>query len=72
VRVRDVPSLMRKQIAAALEEFLWVETSTEILGALRPLLIEHTGLADAAPTELDRSEYAELAEACFQVIAQHC
>lgn len=72
VRATEVPTLIRRQITEGIEEFLWVETSTEILGALRPLFAEHGGLTADAPAELDRAAYGEVAEACFGVVAEHC
>jgi hypothetical protein len=70
--LRDVPALLREQITAGIEEFLWVETSTEIEGALRALLTEHKGAVAVAPRPLEREAYREFAQACWQIIADNC
>jgi hypothetical protein len=72
VSLRNVPVLLREQITAGIEEFLWVETSTEIEGALRALLAEHMGAVAAAPKPLERDAYREFARACWQIIADNC
>jgi hypothetical protein len=72
VSLRDVPALLREQITAGIEEFLWVETSTEIEGALRALLAEHQGAVTMAPKPLEREAYREFAGACWQIIADNC
>ncbi|MEP7122294.1 MAG: hypothetical protein ABJE95_15340 [Byssovorax sp.] len=72
VRLQDVPGLLRTQVTQGVEEFLWVETSTEIEGALGPLFASHRGLIAVPPPRLDRSVYREFAEACWTIIVEHC
>jgi hypothetical protein len=71
-RLRDVPMLLREQITDGIEEFLWVETSTEIQGALRSLFAEHRSAVTVDPAPLEREAYREFAGACWQIIADHC
>ena len=72
VGLRDVPVLLREQITAGIEEFLWVETSTEIQGALNSLFAEQRSAVNVAPAPLEREAYREFAGACWQIIADHC
>jgi hypothetical protein len=70
--LRDVPMLLREQITDGIEEFLWVETSTEIQGALRSLFAEHRSAITVDPAPLEREAYREFAGACWQIIADNC
>jgi hypothetical protein len=72
VRLQDVPGLLRSQVTKGVEEFLWVETSTEIEGALGPLFAAHRGLMPGALPSLDRGVYQDFAEACWTIIVEHC
>lgn len=71
VQLREVPTLVRDQICMGIEEFLWLETANEIEGALVPLFAEHKGLMNGPPPTLDRSLYAEFAEACWGIISEY-
>ena len=68
VSLRKLPNLLREQVIAGIEEFLWVETSAEIEGALGPLYASHRDIA-AEPPELKREFYRELAEGCWLLVA---
>jgi hypothetical protein len=68
----DVPALLREQVTAGVEEFLWVETSTEIQGALRALFAEHRNAVKVDPAPLERDAYREFSAACWQIIADNC
>lgn len=72
IRLQDVPGLLRTQVTKGVEEFLWVETSTEIEGALGHLFAAHRGLMPGAAPTLDRSDYKDFAEACWTIIVEHC
>ncbi len=72
VSLRDLPTMLREQITAGVEEFLWVETATEIEGSLKALFAEHRDAAPAEPAPLEREAYREFAGACWQIIADNC
>ena len=72
VGLRDIPTLLREQITNGIEEFLWVETSTEIQGALNSLFAEQRSAVNMAPAPLEREAYREFAGACWQIIADNC
>jgi hypothetical protein len=72
VSLRDIPGLLRDQITTGIEEYLWVETSTEIQGALRSLFAEHHGAVTVDPAPLEREAYRDFALACWQIIADNC
>lgn len=70
VHLREVPTLIRGQICAAIEDFLWLETANRIEAALVPLFTQHAGLLSGPSPTLDRSLYKEFAEACWEIIAE--
>lgn len=72
VALRDVPAVLREQITHGIEEFLWVETSNEIEGALRGLFAEHANAIQVEPPRLERETYRDFAAACWQMIADNC
>ena len=72
VPLREIPVLLRSQISAGIEEFLWIETSAEIEGALRPMLAQHRDVMPVTPATIDRATYREFADACWAIIAERC
>ncbi|AKT42409.1 uncharacterized protein CMC5_066350 [Chondromyces crocatus] len=73
VPLREIPVLLRNHITTGIEEFLWIETSAEIEGALRHLLAEHKGVMPInTAINLDRSTYREFADACWAIIKENC
>lgn len=72
VPLREIPVLLRNQISAGIEEFLWIETSADIEGALRPMLAAHRDVMPITPATVDRASYREFAEACWAIIAERC
>ena len=68
------PALIRTRIVDALEEFLWVETSAELSGALSQLFAQkaYEGLVGEPHINLDRGVYHQFAEACWDLIVEHC
>jgi hypothetical protein len=68
------PTLIRSRIVEALEEFLWVETSAELSGALSQLFAQraYSGLVAEPRVEVDRAVYRQFAEACWDIISEHC
>jgi hypothetical protein len=72
VPLREIPVLLRNQITAGIEEFLWIETSAEIQGALEHMLAEHKGVMPVTPQSLERATYREFADACWAIIAERC
>lgn len=71
VHLREVPTLIRGQIVAAIEDFLWLETAQKIETSLEPLFAQHSGLMSGPMPTLDRSLYREFAEACWEIIADY-
>ncbi|HXK20919.1 MAG TPA: hypothetical protein VNG33_24075 [Polyangiaceae bacterium] len=68
------PALIRSRIVDALEEFLWVETSGELSGALSQLFAQraYEGLLAKPHIAVERDVYHQFAEACWDLIAEHC
>ena len=67
VTLRELPELIRRQVVDAIEEFLWVETSNDIQGALSSMFASQRGIL-AEPPALDREAYRELAGGCWRLI----
>ncbi len=67
VPLRELPVLIRTQVVAGIEEFLWVETSNDIQGALSSMFGAQRGIL-AEPPELERAAYRAFAERCWQLI----
>jgi hypothetical protein len=73
VRLKESPVVVRQRIVEGIEEFLWVETSTELSGALEQLFHQdkYRGVADLAP-RVERRLYAQFAGACWDIIQDNC
>jgi hypothetical protein len=72
VSLRASPAVIRDRIIEGIEDFLWVETSNELDGALRGLLAKYdwSKLVDRPAPEIDRSVYREFAEACWHLVSE--
>lgn len=72
--LRESPLVIRERIIEGIEEFLWIETSTELTGAIRQLFVQprYQGLTAEGPPEVDRQSYREFAEACWDIVSENC
>ncbi len=70
VRLAELPHLLREQVLDGIEEFLWVETSNDIEGALRSMFAARRGIVDEPPT-LERSAYRSFAMGCWKLMTEH-
>jgi hypothetical protein len=72
--LRESPVVIRDRIIEALEEYLWIETSTELSGAVHQLFQQprYHGLLAGGPPDLKRSSYRQFAEACWNLISENC
>jgi len=72
--LRESPIVIRGRIVEGVEEFLWIETSTELRGALQQLFSQpqYQGLLADGPPELQRATYRKFAEACWDIISENC
>jgi hypothetical protein len=71
VSLKESPVVIRNHIVAGIEEFLWVETSTELEGALSQLFSENTEIIKKSAVTIDRVAYQEFAERCWEIIAEY-
>ena len=73
VSLRTSPAVIRDRIIEGIEDFLWVETSNELDGALRQLLArcDWSRLVDKPPPEIDKSVYREFAEECWSLVSNN-
>jgi hypothetical protein len=74
VEIGEHPLLIRRRIVEAIAEFLWVETSSDLSGALSQLFAQrdYAGLVEGHAVDLPRAVYDEFAAACWQLVADHC
>ena len=73
VSLRASPAVIRERIVEGIDDFLWVETSNELDGALKGLLARYdwSRLVDRPPPEIDRAVYREFAEACWHLVSNN-
>ncbi|MEZ4295672.1 MAG: hypothetical protein R3B70_11900 [Polyangiaceae bacterium] len=73
VSLRTSPKLIRDRIIEGIEDFLWVETSNELDGALHGLLARYqwSKLVDRPAPEIDREVYREFAMACWDLVSNN-
>jgi hypothetical protein len=73
VSLRTSPAVIRDRIIEGIEDFLWVETSNELDGALSLLLARYdwSKLVDKPRPEIDRAVYREFAEACWLLVSNN-
>ena len=72
-KLKESPVIIRARIVEGLEEFLWVETSTELGGALAQLFSQekYRGVVQAVP-RVERQLYADFAATCWDIIQDNC
>lgn len=72
--LRESPMVIRERIIEGIEEFLWIETSTELTGAIRQLFLQpqYRGLTAQGPPEIERRTYRKFAEACWDIVSENC
>ncbi len=71
VSLRQSPVSIRNHIVAAIEEFLWVETCSELEGALFQLFAEHRSVLPVENLTIDRELYTRFAQACWEIISEY-
>jgi hypothetical protein len=73
VSLRASPTMIRDRIVEGIENFLWVETSNELDGALAQLVARYdwSKLVDRPAPEMDRVAYREFAEACWHLVSNN-
>jgi hypothetical protein len=72
--LRQSPTAIREHIISGIQEFLWIETGTEIAGATQQLFLQpcYAGISDSGPPEINRETYREFAEACWDIVSRNC
>lgn len=72
--LRESPLVIRERIVEGIQEFLWIETSTELTGAVQQLFLQprYQGLTAAGPPQLERDTYRQFAEACWDIVSENC
>ncbi|MFO0590417.1 MAG: hypothetical protein U0441_22935 [Polyangiaceae bacterium] len=73
VSLRASPAVIRERIIEGIEDFLWVETSNELDGALQGLLARYdwSKLVDRPLPEIDRAVYRSFAEECWNIVSNN-
>jgi hypothetical protein len=69
----EQPVAIRTHIVGAIAEFLSVETSAELSGALSQLFSQsaYAGLIESSAIHLDRKTYDDFAQACWEIVADY-
>jgi hypothetical protein len=72
--LQQSPMIIRAHIVDGIQEFLWIETGTEITGAVQQLFLQpkYQGICEQGPPEVGRDSYRELAEACWEIVSNNC
>jgi hypothetical protein len=72
--LRQSPIVIREHIISGIQEFLWIETGTEIAGAAQQLFQQpkYHGLSPDGPPAIERETYRDFAEACWEIVARNC
>ncbi|MFO0659052.1 MAG: hypothetical protein U0165_04380 [Polyangiaceae bacterium] len=71
VSLRESPVAIRDHITSAIEEFLWVETCSDLEGALFQLFAEHRSVLPVESLTIDRELYTRFAQACWEIVSEH-
>jgi hypothetical protein len=69
----EQPVALRSHIVGAIAEFLLIETSAELSGALSQLFSqrEYAGLIESSEIQLSPSTYEDFAQACWEIVADY-
>ena len=72
--LRESPVVIRERIVEGIHEFLWIETSTELSGAIGQLFgqARSQGIIGEQEPSLERDTYRQFAEACWEIISENC
>jgi hypothetical protein len=72
--LKESPMVIRDRIIEALEEYLWIETSTELTGAVHQLFQQarYRGLLSGGLPDVKRASYRQFAESCWDIISENC
>ena len=72
--LRQSPMVIREHVIDGIQEFLWIETGTEIAGAAQQLFLQpkYHGLSDSGPPAIERETYRDFAEACWDIVSSNC
>lgn len=71
--LRESPIVIRDRIIEGILEYLWIETSTDLTGAVHQLFAQprYAGLT-SGPPEIERDTYRKFAEACWDIVSENC
>lgn len=72
VPLKEMPPLLKSEVVAALERFLWEETAAELTEQVAQLYGEAKTILKTPPEPLRREDYRPLAEACWELISEAC
>ena len=69
----ESPMVIRERIVEGIQEYLWIETGTELQAVLIQVFSQQqfTGLTKDGTPEIDKESYRSFAEACWDIIAEN-
>lgn len=68
------PVVIKQRIIEGIEEYLWIETSTELEAVLAQMFQQpqYLGIIAAGPPQVERETYREFSEACWDIVSENC
>ncbi len=74
IELRKNPVAIREHIVSGIEDFLWVETSTELSGALSALYAQpqYAGILGDYQPQISKRLYRDFADSCWDLVADNC
>ena len=69
----ESPMVIRARIIEGIQEYLWIETGTELQAVLTQVFSQQrfSGLTKDGMPELDKGSYRSFAEACWDIVSEH-
>lgn len=69
----ESPVVIRERIIEGIQEYLWIETGTELQAVLTQVFSQprFAGLTKEGPPQLDKGSYRTFAEACWDIVSEH-
>lgn len=73
ISLSESPMVIRERIIEGIQEYLWIETGTELQAVLTQVFSQprFAGLTKDGPPELDKESYRTFAEACWDIVSEH-
>lgn len=73
ISLSESPMVIRERIIEGIQEYLWIETGTELQAVLTQVFSQprFAGLTKDGVPELHKESYRSFAEACWDIVSEH-